>query len=116
MDPRIPDKQYFRIGEVAALAQVATSVLRFWETQFTQLRPDKSRSGQRLYARRDVKRVLQIRDLLYERGFTIPGARRALRARGDEASGAPEAASARLQALHRNIRKDVEELLRALEE
>jgi DNA-binding transcriptional MerR regulator len=75
----IPEKIYFRIGEVSALAKLPTYVLRFWETEFPQLRPTKSSTGQRMYRRRDVEFVMQIRKLLYEDGFTIAGARDRLR-------------------------------------
>jgi len=74
----IPDKLYFRIGEVAALCGVETYVLRFWESEFPQLRPTKSGTGQRLYRKRDVEMALKIRQLLYKEGFTIPGARQTL--------------------------------------
>lgn len=73
----IPDKLYFRIGEVARLCSVQAYVLRFWESEFHQLRPGKSGTGQRLYRRRDVEMALKIRHLLYEEGYTIPGARQA---------------------------------------
>ena len=75
----IPEKLYFRIGEVARLCRLPASVLRFWETEFPQLKPTKSNTGQRMYRRADVEHVLQIKDLLYTRGFTIAGARQALR-------------------------------------
>jgi DNA-binding transcriptional MerR regulator len=75
----IPDKLYFRIGEVAALCRLPAYVLRFWETEFPQLKPVKSSTGQRMYRRRDVENVLRIKQLLYERGFTITGARQQLR-------------------------------------
>jgi DNA-binding transcriptional MerR regulator len=75
----IPEKIYFRIGEVSALAHLPTYVLRFWETEFPQLRPTKSSTGQRMYRRRDVEFVMHIRKLLYEDGFTIAGARERLR-------------------------------------
>lgn len=75
----LPDKQYFKIGEVAAIAGVKTSVLRYWETQFAKLRPEKNRANQRLYSRRDVLAVLELKDLLYTRRFTIDGARQHLR-------------------------------------
>lgn len=75
----IPDRLYFRIGEVAQLCQLPTYVLRFWETEFPQLKPTKSSTGQRMYRRRDVENVLQIKRLLYEEGFTIAGARERLR-------------------------------------
>ena len=79
IEPIIPDKLYFRIGEVAELCELPTYVLRFWETEFSQLRPTKSSTGQRMYRRRDVDNVLHIRKLLYEDGFTIAGARQYLR-------------------------------------
>ena len=75
----IPEKIYFRIGEVSELAGLPTYVLRFWETEFSQLKPTKSSTGQRMYRRKDVEYVMQIRKLLYEDGFTIAGAREKLR-------------------------------------
>lgn len=80
--PEIPDKLYFRIGEVSRLAGVPAYVLRFWETEFPGLSPKKSGTGQRLYRRKEVELVLEIRKLLYEQRFTIEGARKALAARG----------------------------------
>jgi len=79
LDPIIPDKLYFRIGEVADICKLPTYVLRFWETEFPQLKPGKSGTGQRMYRRRDVENVLRIRKLLYEDGFTISGARQQIR-------------------------------------
>ena len=76
----IPDKLYFRIGEVSRLCGLPTYVLRFWETEFPQLKPPKSGTGQRMYRKPDVESVLRIRKLLYEEGFTIAGARAQLRA------------------------------------
>jgi DNA-binding transcriptional MerR regulator len=76
----IPDKLYFRIGEVARLCRLPAYVLRFWETEFPQLKPGKSGTGQRMYRRRDVETVVHIKKLLYEDGFTIAGARQLLRA------------------------------------
>jgi len=75
----IPEKLYFRIGEVARLCRLPAYVLRFWETEFPQLKPVKSSTGQRMYRRKDVENVLQIKKLLYEEGFTIAGARQHLR-------------------------------------
>jgi DNA-binding transcriptional MerR regulator len=75
----IPDKQYFKIGEVAEIAGVEPYVLRYWETEFKAIRPEKTRSNQRLYRRRDVETVLQIKKLLYDEGFRIDGAKRRLR-------------------------------------
>jgi DNA-binding transcriptional MerR regulator len=71
----IPDKLYFRIGDVAKLCGVEAYVLRFWETEFPQLKPHKSGTGQRLYRKRDVELALRIKSLLYSEGYTIAGAR-----------------------------------------
>src|SRR5512140_1107647 len=75
----IPDKLYFRIGEVSTLCKLPAYVLRFWETEFPQLKPVKSSTGQRMYRRKEVETVLRIKQLLYEEGFTIAGARQQLR-------------------------------------
>ena len=83
----IPDKLYFRIGEVSRLLDLPAYVLRFWETEFPALKPGKGGTGQRLYRRRDVETLAKIRRLLYDEGYTIPGARQALKA---EARKAPE--------------------------
>src|SRR5579864_7877124 len=82
----IPDKLYFRIGDVARLAAIKPYVLRFWETEFPALGPRKSGSGHRLYRRKDVELVLEIKRLLYEKRYTIEGARKYLDSRGREAS------------------------------
>jgi DNA-binding transcriptional MerR regulator len=85
----IPDKLYFRIGDVARLAGIKPYVLRFWETEFPGLGPRKSGTGHRLYRRKDVEMVLEIKRLLYEQRFTIEGARKHLEARPrTEAAGA----------------------------
>jgi len=81
MDPVIPDKLYFRIGEVAALTGIKPHVLRYWEAEFRTFRPNKSTTRQRLYQRKDIELVLRLKDLLYHQGFTIAGARKALRDR-----------------------------------
>ena len=78
----IPDKLYFRIGEVARLCRLPAYVLRFWETEFPQLKPVKSSTGQRMYRKHDVESVVRIKKLLYEDGFTIAGARTQLREDG----------------------------------
>jgi DNA-binding transcriptional MerR regulator len=75
----IPDKLYFRIGEVARLCEVPAYVLRFWESEFPQLKPNKGGTGQRLYRRRDVEMALRVKSLLKEEGYTIPGARSVLK-------------------------------------
>ena len=79
-EPEIPNKLYFRIGEVAKLAGIKPYVLRFWESEFPGLDPKKSGTGHRLYRRKDVELVLEIKRLLYEKRFTIEGARKALAA------------------------------------
>ena len=76
--PSIPDRLYFKIGDVARICGLETYVLRFWETQFPQLKPNKSGTGQRLYRRRDVETVLEIKRLVHAEGYTLPGARQAL--------------------------------------
>jgi DNA-binding transcriptional MerR regulator len=78
-DPVIPDKLYFRIGEVSRICRLQAYVLRFWETEFPMLKPVKSGTGQRMYRQRDVENALRIKKLLYEQGFTIAGARQQLR-------------------------------------
>lgn len=78
----LPERKYFKIGEVAELVGVEPHVLRYWETQFSQLRPHKARSGHRLYRRREVETLLVIKDLLHIQRFTIAGARQALRTQG----------------------------------
>jgi DNA-binding transcriptional MerR regulator len=88
--PEIPDKLYFRIGDVAKLCGVEPYVLRFWESEFPQLRPNKSGTGQRLYRRRDVEMALRIKRLLYTEGYTITGARQAVIAETRKKSPQPE--------------------------
>ena len=78
--PDIPDKLYFKIGEVSELLGVETYVLRYWETEFPALSPKKSGTGHRLYRRKDVELLLRIKHLLYEKRFTIEGARQSLHA------------------------------------
>ena len=100
----IPDKLYFKIGEVAKIARLRPHVLRYWESEFSTIRPEKSKSNQRLYRRSDVESVLAIRHLLYDRKFTIEGAKRYLREEGRQAAmpePEPEAiaAQARRQAM-----------------
>lgn len=75
---RIPEKLFFRIGEVCELIRVQPHVLRYWETEFPMLAPQKNRAGQRVYRRKDVEMVMRIRDLLYEEKFTIAGAKKKL--------------------------------------
>jgi DNA-binding transcriptional MerR regulator len=79
MGPRLPEKIYFKIGEVSEIVGVEPYVLRYWETEFDLLRPSKAPSKHRLYKKRDVELLLDIKRLLYSEGFTIEGARRKLK-------------------------------------
>src|SRR5215831_16727027 len=114
-DVVIPDKLYFRIGEVSSLCRLPAYVLRFWETEFPHLKPVKSSTGQRMYRRKDVETVLRIKKLLYDEGFTIAGARQQLRIESTAAKHQtplpfPSHAPAEL----RRIRNGLEEILTLL--
>ncbi len=111
----IPDKLYFRIGEVANLCRLPAYVLRFWESEFPQLKPVKSSTGQRMYRKRDVESVLRIKQLLYEQGFTIAGARQQLRAetKTDKTQAAipfPSQSAAEIQHIRQGLREILEML------
>lgn len=93
--PVIPDRLYFKIGDVARLCGVEPYVLRFWETQFPQLKPNKSGTGQRLYRRREVELALEIKRLVHGEGYTIAGAKQALE--GAHKRGQPQPAAPRMQ-------------------
>ncbi|MBK5273532.1 MAG: MerR family transcriptional regulator [Desulfuromonadales bacterium] len=82
MGTTFPDKLYYKIGEVAQMAGVRTSVLRFWETEFEFLRPEKSSKGQRLYSKQEIDLVLQVRRLLYDEKFTIEGVKKRISSKG----------------------------------
>jgi DNA-binding transcriptional MerR regulator len=108
----IPDKLYFRIGEVGRLCGLPGYVLRFWETEFPQLKPSKSSTGQRMYRKSDVESVLRIKKLLYDQGFTIAGARQQMRAEVHRKQSAlpfnlPAAGRAEL----RHVRQGLREIL-----
>jgi len=109
-DVVIPEKLYFRIGEVAQLCRLPAYVLRFWETEFPQLKPVKSSTGQRMYRHKDVENVLHIKKLLYEEGFTIAGARQQLRAenKGDKSQNPlpfPERPTSDLKQIRQGLRE-----------
>src|ERR1700691_4806748 len=90
--PSIPDKLFFRIGEVSQLVGVEPYVLRYWESEFPGLSPKKSNTGQRMFRRKDVEMLLNIKQLLYEKKFTIEGARKALKSgKTDAVIAEPEA-------------------------
>jgi DNA-binding transcriptional MerR regulator len=96
--PEIPDKLYFRIGEVGELLGVESHVLRYWESEFPSLAPKKSGTGHRLYRRKDVETLLRIKHLLYEKRFTIEGARQAMQA---------EARAPKLRPVKRGLQREL---------
>ncbi len=111
----IPDKPYFKIGEVARLVGVKPYVLRYWETEFKSLRLQKTRSQQRLYKRRDIELLLKIRHLLYDKRYTIEGARTRLRDQGhDEGPVPPQPAAEPAIAPEalRKIKQGLQDLIR----
>jgi DNA-binding transcriptional MerR regulator len=109
----LPDKLYFKIGEVAKLVGVKPYVLRYWETEFSIVRPGKTRSKHRLYRRKDVETLLEIRRLLYAERYTIEGAKRRLREGGRHAPEAPEKMPREL--LLARVRDEIAALHRMLE-
>jgi len=113
--PEIPDKLFFRIGEVSTMLGVEPYVLRYWETEFPSLSPKKSGTGHRLYRRKDVELLLRIKHLLYEKRFTIDGARQFLL---EEAKGAHKEIKQEQQILFSDplpeIRRELSEILKML--
>jgi len=108
----VPDKLYFKIGEVARLVGVKPYVLRYWESEFSVLRPGKTRSRHRLYRRKDVETLLEIRRLLYAEGYTIAGAKRRLR-NGPRTAAAASASTDADQLVR--VRDELRDLCRLLE-
>jgi DNA-binding transcriptional MerR regulator len=106
--PPIPAKRYFTIGEVSELCEVKPHVLRYWETEFTGLKPVKRRGNRRYYQRHDVLTIRQIRSLLYDQGFTITGARQRL-----EGEQGKVEATLSLQII-KQVRLELEEVLQLL--
>ena len=119
--PADADRLY-KIGEVCKLADVQPYVLRYWETEFPQLAPNKSGGGQRLYTRREIDTVLRIKELLYRDGFTIAGAKKKLESDSVEAATPPDSATApatRSPEVTRalvNVKKELTAILRMLED
>src|SRR5262245_45313642 len=114
----LPTKLYFRIGEIASAVGVETHVLRYWETEFRSIRPQKSSRGQRVYSRRDVETLMRVKELLYDRGFTIAGARRQLRDGGIEPREPADPTlrgAARMKTALTEMRKEIASLLEELE-
>ncbi len=118
----IPDKLYFRIGEVSRLAGVKPHVLRYWESEFPSISPRKSGRGHRLYRRKDVELILEIKRLLYDQRYTIEGARKHLEGRGRRLSSKPPAAAGQAdlfggsEQLVGEIRRELEDILNILSE
>src|SRR6185437_17095001 len=115
LETALPEQTYFTISEVGQLTQVKPYVIRYWESQFGILRPARRQSGQRKFTQKEVDAVLTIKDLLYEKGFTIAGARRFLKTQARRGAaqlrldlGESPGASRTLDAL-RSARKDLEE-------
>ncbi len=112
----VPAKLYFRIGEVARLLELPTHVLRFWETEFRGVRPQKSRAGQRVYSRKDVEKLVVIRRLLREERYTLEGARKYLREKGmDVTDGAAPPRADRLRGALEAARDSLREALATLD-
>ncbi len=87
---KIPDKQYFRIGEVSLITGVEAYVLRFWQTEFKEIRPKRTSSDQRLYRKSDIKLILKIKNLLHEKKYTIQGAKKYLKTAGKKEKSSNE--------------------------
>src|SRR5512136_2453601 len=131
MDKRIPNKLFFKIGEVCEITDTQPYVLRYWESEFPALAPAKNSSGQRIYRRRDIETVLRIKQLLYDEGFTIAGAKKRLESefagrsptpRSQAAEAAPEAlasepevAEDRTRLALREVRAQLREILTLLD-
>jgi DNA-binding transcriptional MerR regulator len=127
MDKKIPNKLFFKIGEVCEITDTQPYVLRYWESEFPALAPAKNSSGQRIYRRRDIETVLRIKQLLYEEGFTIAGAKKRLEAEmagrvetpvpvtGEVAAAPPAADGTDRVAALRQVREQLREILTLLE-
>jgi DNA-binding transcriptional MerR regulator len=127
MDKKIPNKLFFKIGEVCEITDTQPYVLRYWESEFPALAPAKNSSGQRIYRRRDIETVLRIKQLLYEEGFTIAGAKKRLEAEmagrvetpipdaDGPTANPPDASGADRVAALRQVREQLREILTLLE-
>jgi len=117
VEAKLPDKQYFKIGEVARLTGLKATVLRFWETEFRELSPPKSRTGQRLYTKQDIELLQAIKQLLYGEKLTIEGARKRLRGSSKiqlHKVAAESHGEGRLLELVKEVRQDLESIRRML--
>ena len=115
--PAATDEKLYKIGEVCKLAEVQPYVLRYWETEFPALAPNKSGGGQRLYTRREIDTILRIKELLYRDGFTIAGAKKKLETEAEPAPAVAPAAPAPAAPSNdtiANVKKELREILRML--
>ena len=113
----IPDKLYFKIGEVKKITGVEPHVLRYWESEFKIIRPQRATSKQRLYRRVDVENILKIKKLLYEDGYTVPGARKLLAEKKGKQKSAPKTriSGAKTRAILAELKSDLKQLQQMLE-
>ncbi len=111
----IPDKLYYKIGEVSKLAEVAPHVIRYWETEFKQITPKRANSNQRLYRREDVELILKIKTLLHTKGYTIAGARKYLKTGEEITKDAPQPAPDDANRKLGRIKSELLQLYKALE-
>jgi DNA-binding transcriptional MerR regulator len=113
----IPDKLYFKIGEVKKITGIEPHVLRYWESEFTIIRPQRASSKQRLYRRVDVENILTIKKLLYEDGYTVPGARKFLTTKKEQKKSTPESkiSGTQTRLMLADIKNDLEQLKEILE-
>lgn len=109
----IPDRLYFKIGEVSRITGVEPYVLRYWESEFDNVKPSRTRSKQRLYRRKDLERVLEIKRLLYNEKFTIAGAKKKLKKRGAIEAGKAQG-NILSEERHKNLLKDIKNELKTI--
>lgn len=109
-EPRLGSKVFYKIGEVSQLTKLPAYVLRFWESQFSFLKPKKSRGNQRLYVRRDIETVLEIKRMLYEEGHTLEGVKRYWARRGRASSR-----TLRPKEMAKKLRGDLQAILSILD-
>lgn len=110
---KLTDRLYYSISEVAQITKIKPYVLRFWEKEFPSLKPKKNRAGNRVYQLKDIELVNQIKALLYEQGFTIPGARAKLKENKHTDGSAPS--KAQLKSIISEIKKELQEILSLLQ-
>ena len=120
MERKIPNKLFFKIGEVCEITDTQPYVLRYWESEFPSLAPAKNSSGQRIYRRRDIETVLRIKQLLYDEGFTIVGAKKRIESEAGGKSSTPQSQAAlpeeddRLRQVLREVREELRQILTVL--